>query len=388
MNNNSNNHGTMERAFYDIHYQMCSIAIKYTSVRFRFLMEHLLLILSVSVFCAVILSHRQYIYRGGSPSSHCLQSIPGFQPNVDIIHIQVITSEDSNSNKSWVCHNTTNWQTCFNQQQQEYNTKNKFCEKNENHLNHESANTHYTYSKIKGLLFLSSEDEAEKKYHGIASTQHIVISSRDSNCFGNDPLLLYLVHSTLGYDTIMMNWLLQLSHMNTKNHLSGRGGYVYIPKSKTVLDLEEYFSKDTFRMSSLVFYHHQRQTTSNNIDARKSDDDWSKQQLWHTDFIIFKLGVLVSSLFLFFLTTTLVSFTLRETQNRMLHFALQLQHHVRQRRPISTLIISHIVENMVFVPIMIGMVFFLMDCFYNGDKLLAFMIISGVWVSETYSAVW
>ena len=31
-------------------------------------------------------------------------------------------------------------------------------------------------------------------------------------------------------------------------------------------------------------------------------------------FVVFKLGVLLTTLFLFFITTTLVSFTLRETQ--------------------------------------------------------------------------
>ena len=41
--------------------------------------------------------------------------------------------------------------------------------------------------------------------------------------------------------------------------------------------------------------------------------------------MVFKLGVLLTTLFLFFITTTLVSFTLRETQERMLKFTFLLQ---------------------------------------------------------------
>jgi hypothetical protein len=46
---------------------------------------------------------------------------------------------------------------------------------------------------------------------------------------------------------------------------------------------------------------------------------------------MFKVGVVFTTLFLFFTMTTLVSFTLRETQERMLKFTFLLQHHVRNR---------------------------------------------------------
>lgn len=39
-----------------------------------------------------------------------------------------------------------------------------------------------------------------------------------------------------------------------------------------------------------------------------------------TDYIVFKSGVLITTLFVFFTTTMSVSFTLRETQARMLKF--------------------------------------------------------------------
>ena len=82
------------------------------------------------------------------------------------------------------------------------------------------------------------------------------------------------------------------------------------------------------------------------------------------------------SLFVFFTTTMSVSFTLRETQARMLKFtgnalpcdvtvvihilrvinfvqihAVQLQYHARHRLPTFRLIFIHVIESLVFVPV-------------------------------------
>jgi hypothetical protein len=102
--------------------------------------------------------------------------------------------------------------------------------------------------------------------------------------------------------------------------------------------------------------------------------------------LLFKAGVILTSVFLFFITTTLVSFTLRETQDRMLQFTFQLQAYVRANQPLGQLIGTHVIENLVFVPIMVGMIFFLIE-FYGGDKFLAFLVLSIVWVSEVFSIV-
>jgi hypothetical protein len=99
-----------------------------------------------------------------------------------------------------------------------------------------------------------------------------------------------------------------------------------------------------------------------------------------------KLSVVLKTSFLFFITTTLVSFTLRETQERMLGFTQQLQAHVRSRRPVVNIVTVHIAESLVFVPIMVGMIFFLIE-FYRGDKFLAFMVLSIVWLCEVFSVI-
>jgi hypothetical protein len=102
-------------------------------------------------------------------------------------------------------------------------------------------------------------------------------------------------------------------------------------------------------------------------------------------YFAFKVGVLVTTLFLFFTTTTLVSFTLRVTQERMLKFTFMLQHHISRRLPYGDLVFTHVVESLVFVPLIVGILFFLFE-FYL-DQLLAFLVLSTVWCAEVYSVV-
>ncbi|KAG8650253.1 hypothetical protein MANES_07G017650v8 [Manihot esculenta] len=91
------------------------------------------------------------------------------------------------------------------------------------------------------------------------------------------------------------------------------------------------------------------------------------------------------SLFVFFTTTMSVSFTLRETQTRMLKFTEHLQHHARHRLRTFQLIFVHVIESLVFVPIMIGILFSLFE-FYD-DQLLAFMFLILVWLCELFTLI-
>ncbi|KAI4367433.1 hypothetical protein MLD38_023171 [Melastoma candidum] len=68
-----------------------------------------------------------------------------------------------------------------------------------------------------------------------------------------------------------------------------------------------------------------------------------------------------------------VSFTLRETQTRMLRFTVQLQHHARHRLPTFQLIFVHVIDSLVFVPIMIGILFF-PGFSFTMTSFLAFMV--------------
>ena len=102
--------------------------------------------------------------------------------------------------------------------------------------------------------------------------------------------------------------------------------------------------------------------------------------------LLSKVSTLLQTSFLFFFCTTLVSFTLRETQERMMDFTRELSRRVHQSSPVSDLVATHLIQNLVFVPMMIGMMFFLIE-FYGGDKYLAFSVSSIVWTVESFSIV-
>lgn len=196
----------------------------------------------------------------------------------------------------------------------------------------------YLYTIEKGYFWLP---EGAKSRHNI-KTVNVSISAQ-SSCFGNRWQQL-LINGFIGYDTILMNSL-----------LTSRGqGYLYNFQTKELYDLTypQEFVGTPFRFE---------------------------------DYLVSKCGVLLMSLFVFFTTTMSVSFTLRETQSRMLKFTVQLQHHARHHLPTFQLIFVHVIESLVFVPIMIGILFFLFE-FYD-DQLLAFMVLTLVWLCELFTMI-
>ncbi|EEC75863.1 hypothetical protein OsI_12877 [Oryza sativa Indica Group] len=153
-----------------------------------------------------------------------------------------------------------------------------------------------------------------------------------------------LINSIVGYDTILTNSL-----VNSPGH-----GYLYNFQTKELYDLS---------------YGHEPPAGPTRFG----------------DYFVTKCGVLLMSLFVFFTTTMSVSFTLRETQSRMLRFTVQLQHHARHQLPTFQLIFVHVIESLVFVPIMIGILFFLFE-FYD-DQLLAFLVLTLVWLCELFTMI-
>jgi len=100
---------------------------------------------------------------------------------------------------------------------------------------------------------------------------------------------------------------------------------------------------------------------------------------------VFKLGALISAVFILAATSVLVNFILSETQARMMRFTLALQRNMRTRRPLLPLIAAHSASSLVFVPIMLGVLFFLFEFF--GDQLLAFCVLIFIWFCEVFGVV-
>ena len=242
--------------------------------------------------------------------------------------------------------------------------------------------TIYSYSHAEGLLLLSPE---LKQAHNI-STQFVIASSSDVNCFG-EPFVQNIVFSLVGADTVILNWILGLQqHLASDNRFDKSVRRVYHWKTGKELDLD-LFDMDHYAFSSSSRGEKYGFSSSRYPILRYISDNMYNYSLYRlVRFFTFKLTVFLSTLFIFFLTTSLVSFTFQETQDRMLEFTLQLQTYVRARLPLRGLVVKHILESLVFVPVMVGMIFFLIE-FYEGDKFLAFMVLSMVWIAEVFSAI-
>ncbi|CAM9597119.1 unnamed protein product, partial [Ectocarpus fasciculatus] len=156
----------------------------------------------------------------------------------------------------------------------------------------------------------------------------------------------YVIQNIIGYDAIVTNWMINL--------FNGKGFLFNV------------YSKDVF-------------------DVSRADTSGAQQMVSFLPLFWQKLVILVSTMFLFFTTSTLVSFTLKETQERMLRFTYLLQYHIRQGIPVTKLVCTHLIESLVFVPIMVGIMGFLYEFF--GDSMLTFMLLSMLWICECYTVV-
>jgi hypothetical protein len=381
----------MERVLYNLHHQVCSFALRRTSSRVRSLTENSLLILALCGFGALLLAHLSFVYRGnlgyattrletsgdGRPLRNipltCLSSIPGFVKGVDVTHLSLVGGDDSEMQESRAFHSwyestseSTSTDTSTGKQDGLVceSTSTSETETTGSCLAVEGINVLYSYSNVKGYLLLPSEVCAQ---HNV-SVQYVMVSKTDVRCFG-EPFLQHLIFRLLAPDSVMLNWLLATYNAT---------GFVYDPRTETMLDLSQHYSLPTNHNHIFEQGHGDDENT---VPSRYNffTSPWYQQ-------LSSKLAVVLKTSFLFFITTTLVSFTLRETQERMLGFTQQLQAHVRSRRPVVNIVTVHIAESLVFVPIMVGMIFFLIE-FYRGDKFLAFMVLTIVWLCEVFSVI-
>ena len=348
--------------------------------------------------------------------SLCLRSVPGFREDVDVSHITlqsedaeeattraftistghshqiVVAGEISNATRTCVLGSTERNRQARGQGKTFGFARDHMQEcpddisshlRNHGYLppyqaNEKTPQMIYSYTHAQGLLHLSP---ALQHSHNI-TTQFIQVSTTNPYCFG-DAFIRRIILNLVGADTVVLNWILGLQHAKSKPR------YVYHWKTKKDLDLDV-FDRDHYAFSGKSNDVERSYVLSNfrllSFLSTGKLAATMKNVYRFLSFLSFKLLVLLSTLLIFFLTTSLVSFTFQETQDRMLDFTFQLQNRVRLRQPLGGLIAGHVLENLVFVPIMVGTVFFLIE-FYNDDKFLAFSILSMVWICEVFSAI-
>lgn len=214
-----------------------------------------------------------------------------------------------------------------------------------------SMRVSYAFSREKAFLLMRN---GLKSSHNISDVvADIPISCQ---CFGSPPMA-WAIHNIVGYDTIALNLM---------GRIFNEHGHLLKIRSGQVFAIQKYMSL--------------RYTPSSDIFNRQTNSVGALQEQ-----IAYKLGLCVTIIFLFFTTTTMVSFILKQTQSKMLKFTFLLQYYVHHNIPLTFLVFTHVLESLVFVPIMIGILFFMFE--FYGDQLLAFMILSLVWLCEVYSSM-
>uniref|UniRef100_A0A7S1TRD7 Uncharacterized protein n=2 Tax=Phaeomonas parva TaxID=124430 RepID=A0A7S1TRD7_9STRA len=196
-----------------------------------------------------------------------------------------------------------------------------------------------TFARDKGFLALP------RRLLGQHRIEVATLVVRDDDACLGPPIAAALLRHVVGYDTFWLNWALRYF---------GGGGYFHSLNMETVQPLA------------------------------KIEQVTATKAAWPSLFAL-KLGSLCAIAFLFYVVSTMVSFTLRQTQNKMLRFTYMLERSVRYGMPYRGLVMTHVVDSLVFVPMMVGMLFFLFQ-FYD-DQVLALLVLSCVWLSEVYAII-
>ena len=224
------------------------------------------------------------------------------------------------------------------------------------HLSDSGASLHYSFSLLKPLLYLPPSPVTNRP----SPPSLYLLIPPSSLCHSADPLFHKLLGNFIGYDVVILNMFLSSSSRLATNW------------SKAYLKLPEDLS-------------HSSVTDISSHLAMTSPPKTSTALLTRLNFLLFKSGVILTTLFLFFTTTTLVSFTLRSTQSRMLTFTYSLRRRVREGRSVGDIVVKHVLASLIFVPVMVGILFFLFE-FFN-DQFLAIAVLSIVWFCEVYTVI-
>lgn len=323
----------MERVLYGLHHQVCSYALRHTTSKGRHWAERCLLVLAVCGFGALLLVHLAFVHResrsgGGDAKSSlrnipltCLSSIPNLRIDADIWHLSL--DEDGQNSRAFLIqepqnnNNTTDDQVCSVTTAAATIGEGRACA-------YSGQTTIFSFSKYKGYLLLPPDVCQQKNL----IIQQVIVSKSDVTCFG-EPFLQKLIFRLIGPDTVMINWLLPYVRAADQ----GAGGFVLNVKTGQIIDLSHHNNNN---------HNHNHNHNHAEINIFKARHHRNRDPTTFESSMLGKLAVLFKSTFLFFITTTLVSFTLRETQERMLDFTRHLQLYVRANQSIVRLVTMHL----------------------------------------------
>ena len=369
-----------EQVYFNVHRQASLFYLRRTTSTIRKFLELFWMLLAISGFAALICLHLAFVYRGNptpaasgkishrdyhpflSIPSTCLPSVSGFRRDADVTHLVLLESgqggsfawelgaEKVNVNVTTAAGETD---TCESSSRANLSSV----------VSGKSAEVYFSFSKTKGFSLLTPDLAAgtPTSTYGI-STQIVAISKTDVRCFG-EPFLQQVVFGLLGPDLVMMNWLLAVS---------GGTGYIYNPRRDKIVDLKDYPITNVRNANNRF-----PSISAGNILDRTQWRNWFRP--W-----VSKIRTITKTCLIYFISTNLVSFLLRVAQERILELSLQIQSHQQQNRSIIPLFVTHVADCFVFIPITVGVLFYLKE-FYQGDWVIALTFLAVVFICELFS---
>lgn len=191
------------------------------------------------------------------------------------------------------------------------------------------------FSMDEGFLFLNNENRAKYKI----KEDTINVYSDDSLCFGDkfQQTIMFNVFQN-EEEALLINFILQ------KYKFTG-------------------------------FVQNQTGKITNLSDYRTHADFWNK------------VCIILSTLITFITLNIVVEFTLKETQSKVVEFSYRLKEYVRTDTPVLSLITTHILNILLFIPLTIGLLYTLQWVVYRGDVYASFGVLSLVWFIRAFSIV-
>ncbi|KAL4155644.1 hypothetical protein PRNP1_007752 [Phytophthora ramorum] len=329
----------MEEVYFRLHVQFIRLCQRLLSAKNRERIELVLFVAASHLLLLCFLLHASFISEGGQVS--CLKqflppptSLYNQDEQLRLLRIQVLPDADA-----------VDWSlstSCLSS----YSTSNT-SENGSNAVAQQDPELSFVYAPQKSLLALLEHADALQTDVKLDT----LYLPRKSQCFelrwfNALPLWTLIRDRVIGYDTILVNQLLR--------HYGARG-FFYREDSRVVMD-----------MSYGVF---------NPATAAQS---WLR-------LVALKFKILHTILFLFFVITALVAFVLMETQKRMITFAALFQNRMQLQIPLANLVVTFFAQSLMFVPVLVGMLFFLFELY--KDRLLAFGIMTVMWVGESFSVI-
>eukprot|EP00511_Aplanochytrium_stocchinoi_P006675 CAMPEP_0204837114 /NCGR_PEP_ID=MMETSP1346-20131115/27197_1 /ASSEMBLY_ACC=CAM_ASM_000771 /TAXON_ID=215587 /ORGANISM="Aplanochytrium stocchinoi, Strain GSBS06" /LENGTH=541 /DNA_ID=CAMNT_0051972383 /DNA_START=206 /DNA_END=1831 /DNA_ORIENTATION=- len=202
----------------------------------------------------------------------------------------------------------------------------------------------YIFSLERGYLLLN---KTLRETHGIS--EHVL--DLDTECF-SFPWLTFVLDNFVGYDTIVMNSFIDFY---------GDNGYLMSTMSRKI------FSLRSAGHSAVAV--REREVEVGTVDAFM--------------IVTTRLKIVCMTFFLIFITTSLAHDMFCATQERVLRFAFDLRARVESNLPYYVPVLAHGLSSLVFIPILIGMVVFLVEFF--DDQILALMVLAVAWLSELFA---